>query len=128
MHAPLPSDKQEIPGKILVIAIVQLVAGFCEIVAAAAVAFYILFFALATLGLGFVLFPIPLLLLGAGTLSVCSGLHILNRKPSMMLARWASVLQLACILGCDCLSFAVGLVVLNLLGGDDVKACFARRK
>jgi len=121
---PANPAAQSIPGKIQAIAIMQTIAGSLEILFSIFWFFYVLLVGLATFGIGLILIPLPIILLAIGIVSLVSGIKGLNKKTSKKLAYTAAISEMVLLLGCDVISFGLGLTSVILLGQDDTKAYF----
>jgi hypothetical protein len=121
-----PNMGQYFPGKLQAIAIIQTAVGAIEILISFAWAFYVFFVGIATLGVGFLFFPIPLIFLTVGVLSLISGIKGLQRNPGYGLTMSVSISQMVLILGCDFLSFGAGLAGVILMTQPEVKGYFGK--
>ena len=79
---------------------------------------------IATMGIGLLFIPIPIIFFIIGALSLFSGIKGLNKKASYGLSLGVAISQMALIFLCDVLSFGGGLAALILLLQTEVKAYF----
>jgi hypothetical protein len=114
------------PGKLQAISIIQTVTGALQIVASVFLAIYVFVVGIATFGIGWLLFPIPVIYLIVGTLSLISGIKWLQQNPVYGLGFGVAITQLFGIFLCDFISFGAGLASLILLTQTEVKAFFGR--
>ena len=112
------------PGKLQAIGIMQTVVGGLEILMSLFWFFYVLIVGLATFGIGLILIPLPLVLLAVGIVSLVSGIKGLNKKISKKLSYTAAISEMVMLLGCDFISFGIGLTSVILLTQEDTKAYF----
>lgn len=132
VHAPMQpvysanmtAPQQSLPGKIQAIAIMQTVAGSFEILFSLFWFFYVLILGLATFGIGLIMIPLPIILLAVGIVSLVSGIKGLNKKINKKLSYTAAIGEMVLLLGCDFISFGIGLTSVILLGQEDTKAYF----
>lgn len=114
------------PGKLQAVSILHTVFGGLEIIIGLLWAFYVLFIGILTVGFGLLLFPIPLMFLVTGVISLIAGIKGLQRKASFKLSMTASILEMVLILGCDPASFGAGIACVILLNQPEVKAYYGR--
>ena len=86
--------------------------------------FYVLILGIATMGLGLIAVPIPIIFLIVGILSLVSGIKGLSKSPAYGLSIGVAICQLLGIFVCDVLSFGGGLASLILLFQHEVKSYF----
>ncbi len=121
-----PHYARPYPGKLQAISILHTVFGGLEIIIGLLWAFYVLFIGVLTVGIGLILFPIPLIFLATGIISLIAGIKGLQQKASFKLSMTASILEMVLILGCDFASFGAGLACVILLTQPEVKAYYGR--
>lgn len=125
-HVPNYGGALPYPGKLQAISIIQTVVGGIEILMSIFWLFYTLIIGLATFGIGLILIPLPLILLGVGIFSLVTGIKGLNNKSFNRKASFTiAIAQMILLLGCDVLSFGSGLATIILLNQDDTKAYLA---
>ena len=131
VHAPMQpvyssgmTSSQSLPGKVQAIAIMQTVVGSFEILFSLFWFVYVLVLGIATFGIGLIMIPLPIILLAVGIISLVSGIKGLNKKISKKLSYTAAISEMIMILGCDVISFGIGLTGVILLGQEDTKAYF----
>ena len=122
----IPDFARPYPGKLQAISILHTVFGGLEIIIGLVWAFYVVFIGVLTMGMGLLLFPIPLIFLLAGAISLIAGIKGLQRKVSFKLSMTASILEMMLMLGCDFASFGAGLACVILLTQPEVKAYYGR--
>lgn len=116
---------QGYPGKLQALSIVQTVIGGFEILMSIFWIFYVLIIGVATMGIGLLLIPLPLILLAVGILSLVAGIKGLNKNFNKKMSFGVAIAQMVLLLGCDILSFGAGLTGVILLTQDDTKAYLA---
>lgn len=129
VHAPMQpvystnmTASQSLPGKLQAIAIMQTVVGSFEILFSLFWLLYVLIIGIATFGIGLILIPLPLVLMAVGIISLVSGIKGLNKKINKKLSYTAAIGEMVLLLGCDMISFGIGLTSVILLGQEDTKA------
>lgn len=121
-----PNFENNFPGKLQAIAIIQTVIGSLEIVAGLIWGVWVLIVGVATLGIGFLAIPLPILYLTVGALSLVSGIKGLQRTPAYGLTLGVAIAQLPAIFVCDVISFGSGLASLILIFQTEVKNYFGK--
>jgi len=129
VHAPMQpvystnfAPTQSLPGKIQAIAIMQTVVGSFEILFSLFWFLYVLIIGIATFGIGLIMIPLPIILLAVGIVSLVSGIKGLNKKFNKKLSYTAAISEMVLLLGCDMISFGIGLTSVILLSQEDTKA------
>ena len=117
---------QLFPGKLQAVAIIQTVIGALEILYSFGLFLYVLLLGVATLGIGLLAIPWPVIVLGVGVLSLVSGIKGLQQTPAFGLSMATAIAQMAMLFLCDVPSFGCGLAALILLLQPDVKSYFGR--
>jgi hypothetical protein len=117
-----------LPGTVTALAIVLLAGGAWASFAALALILSFLVFSVGTLGLGLLTGPlwvVPIALWGAAaSVALFQGIALLGRNASYGGLRAAAILLMVCVVACDVVSFACGVLSLILLLQRDTKAFF----
>ena len=114
------------PGKVQALSIITLVSGCYNAVHAVFFFFYVLMVGVMTFGLGCVLIVLPIYLGIVATLEILYAMKILatpmkTNQPSKVVP----ILQVICVLACNPITLAAGILGLVFNNDPDVKAYFA---
>ena len=114
------------PGKLQTIGIIQTVVGSLEILGGIFYFFWVLFWGIASMGIGLIAIPLPIIMFVAGVLSLISGIKGLQKSPAYGLCLTAAICQMVSLLACDVFGFASGLTTVILLTQPEAKAYYGR--
>lgn len=117
-------DAASFPAKLNAIGILQCVIGGLEVIGGIFYFVWVLFWGLATFGIGLIWIPVPLLIIGVGIMSLISGFKGVNKTPVYGLSLGVAIAQMALLFVCDFISFGFGLASLILLLQEEVKSYF----
>jgi hypothetical protein len=123
----MPSLHDSMPTSLRAVAIIQVVLGSIEILAAATLGLLFMLKVLVSFGAGLLLGPVVLVPIAiwviSGALSLFSGFSALQGRPIPPRMKAASIMEIVCIIACcDVISLAGGITGLVLMNQPDSRA------
>lgn len=126
---PNSSDFSTKPGKIMTMAIVTLVSGCLNAVWAMTSAIYVFVVGLSTCGIGCLFIFVPAFLLLVAILEILYATKLLATHPKTDHPSVAiPILEILCLLTCNPVALAAGILNLIFSSDPEVKAYFAGKK